>query len=192
MISSVRVCDCFLWHIEKHRSVWWCHSLRELIPGHLQGNFQEIPYKCPVCCPKPGETDRTIKANLLSVRRRFSSLFAIWKLLWAPFLRDPKLLPMPLGMQEDLNFLYILSHAGRQLQKGDGKKTLQVWEGLEAWMQQPAKTGQSGVLAQTPSFSLPAEAGSVGWVFQTCQRNELLGTWHPGDLVRIEYPTLAV
>lgn len=57
------------------------HSLRELIPGHLQGNFQEIPYKCPVCCPKPEETDRTIKVNLLSVHRRFSSLFAVSKLL---------------------------------------------------------------------------------------------------------------
>lgn len=60
--------------------------------------------------------------------------------------------------------------------KGMGRK-LEVWEGLEARMQQPAQERTVGGACPDTQFqsSLAAEAGPVGRVFQTCLRNELSG-----------------
>jgi len=80
---------------------------------------------------------------------------------------------------------------------GDGKKTAELWERLEAWMAAttcmavPRRERSWVMPAQTPSFNLLLQQRQGPWA-ERCQRKGRLGTWRPGGLGGVENLTLTV
>lgn len=82
--------------------------------------------------------------------------------------------------------------------KGMGRKLQRFGGGLEAWRQEPMlqsweQDSHRWCLLRCPVLIFCCSRSRVvGWVFWICQRNELLGTWHSGDLGSTENVILTV